>query len=275
MTSSFSTGFLRVNRQLDNASQGFNKASTRLSSGKRINNTSDDAAGQAIAKQLLNEAAVRTVGSDNVGYAQSVNAVVSSAIEEVVGISTRLSELAAQAANGTYSTEQRAALQNEYSQLQQEAVRISETTEFNGQKLLTDGSSTSYQVGPDGSSSSTIQSGGSGISSILAGLPSDISSQSAAQSALEGLQATQSKLSQQQGQIGATSSRLEYANNVNKATSDNLRAAASRIEDADIAKEAADLALYSTKKDAATYVSAQLKESEKSKYSTLLGKIKA
>jgi flagellin len=275
MTSSFSTGFLRVNRQLENATQGSGKASNRLSSGKRINYASDDAAGLAIAKQLLNEAAVRTVGSDNVGYAQSVNAVVSSAIEAVTGISLRLSELAAQAANGTYSAEQRDALQNEYSQLQQEAVRISETTEFNGQKLLTDGSSTSYQVGPDGSSSSTIQSGGSGISSILAGLPSNISSQSAAQSALDGLQATQSKLSQQQGQIGATSSRLEYANNVNKATSDNLRAAASRIEDADIAKETADLAKYDTQKNAALYVSAQLKESEKSKYSTLLSKIKA
>jgi flagellin len=274
MTSSFSTGSLSNNRQIAKAAKALDIASTRLSSGLRINSARDDAAGLAIASQLLNQASVRRVGSDNASYAQSEIDIATGAINELGAITTRLSELAAQAAN-PYSAEQRAALQNEYSQLQQEAVRISETTEFNGKKLLSDSASTSYQVGPDGSSSSTIESGGSSVSTVLAGIPSDISSQSTAQSALDGLQAAQRQLSQQQGQIGAVSSRLEYADNVNRATRDNNIAAASRIRDADIAKETADLARSDTQKNAALYVSAQLKEAEKSKYSTLLGKIKA
>jgi flagellin len=275
MTSSFTAGTLNINRQLNSSSKLFEKAATRLSSGKKINYASDDAAGLAIAKQLLNEASVRDVGSRNVSYAQSASDIASSTIGQVTEISSRLSELAAQAASGTLSTAQRGALQSEYTQLQEEAVRIVETTEFNGTKLLTDGSSTSYQVGPDGSSSSTIESGGSGISSILAGLPSDISSQSDAQSALDGLQATQSQLSQQQGQIGATSSRLEYADNVNRATRDNLIAAAGRIEDADIASEISNLSSAQLKSKAASFASSQLRASEQTIYSSLLGKIKA
>ena len=275
MTSSFTTGSLSIGRQLTSSTKMFEKAATRLSSGKKINSASDDAAGLAIAKQLLGEAAVRSVASQNVSYAQSASDIASSAIGQISDISTRLSELAAQAANGTLSTEQRGALQSEYSQLQEEAVRITETTEFNGKQLLTDGSSTSYQVGPDGSSSSTIQSSGGGISSILAGLPSDISSQSAAQSALDGLQATQSQLSQQQGQIGATSSRLEYADNVNRVTRDNQIAAASRIEDADIASEVSNLSSAQLKSKAASFASSQLRASEQTIYSSLLGKIKA
>ena len=113
MTSSFITGSLNINRQLTSSSKLFEKSANRLSSGKRTNSASDDAAGLAIASQLLAEAAVRDVGSRNVSYAQSATDIASGAISQISDISIRLSELAAQSANGTLSTEQRGALQSE------------------------------------------------------------------------------------------------------------------------------------------------------------------
>lgn len=275
MSSSFTTGSLSISRQLTSSSKLFEKAATRLSSGKNINTASDNAAGLAIATALTAQAAIRDVGSQNASYAQSANDIASSAVRQISEISTRLSELAAQAANGSLSGAQRESLQSEYSQLRQEAERITQTTEFNGKQLLTDGSSTTTQIGPDGSSGSTVESGESSVGSIVSNIPSDISTQEAAQTSLDGLQEAQNQLSQQQGQIGATSSRLEYANNVNQTIRDSQIAAAARIQDADVPTEISNLSSAQLRSRAASFASTQLQESTKAIYSSLLGKIKA
>ncbi len=271
MSSSFISSSSSIGRQLNNSLKLVDKYSERLSSGKRINSAKDDAAGLAIVEALTASYRQRGVASQNVSYAQSATDIASSAISQISDISTRLSELAAQAANGTLSDTQRGALQSEYTQLTQEATRITQTTEFNGNNLFT-GGSTSYQVGTDGSSDSTIQSGSSTVSSITSALPSDISTQAAAQATLDGLQNSLNQLSQQQGNLGATSSRLEYADSVNQATRLNEAEAASRIQDADIAGTISDYTSSQLRVKAASFVSSQLKESETAKYSTLLGK---
>ena len=274
MSSSFSIGSSGFSKHIGNASKLFEKAATRLSSGSRINSASDDAAGLAIASALSADAAVRSVASQNVSYAQSASDIASGAFTQISDISTRLSELAAQAANGTLSDEQRGALQSEYTQLREEVSRISETTEFNGVNVLNSGG-TSYQVGSDGSSSSTIESGTADTSSIASAIPSDISTQAAAQSALDGLANTLSQVSQQQGAIGATSSRLAFADSVNQATRVNEIAAAARIQDADVAGEAANLSTANVRVKAASFASSQQLDNERSKFATLLGTVKA
>lgn len=274
MTSSFITGSSSLNRNLNQSLKSLDKSFNRLSSGKRINSASDDAAGLAIANALTAQASVRDVASRNVSYAQSATDIASSALGQISDISVRLSELAAQAANGTLSDDQRSALQSEYSALTDEANRISQTTEFNGVNVL-NGGGTTYQVGTSGDGSSVIQSGASGVSSILAGLPSDISSQAAAQSALDGLTNSLSQISQQQGQLGATSSRLEFADNINQESRINELAAASRIQDADIGAEAANATAAQTKVKVASLLSSKQGDAERSKYASLLGKVSA
>lgn len=274
MTSSFVSSSSRVNRELTSSIKFLNKAATQLSSGSRINSASDDAAGLAIVAALTSDASLRSVASQNAGYAQSATDIASSAISQISDITTRLSELAAQASNGTLSDEQRGSLQAEYSQLQQEATRITETTEFNGVDLFS-GSSTGYQVGTDGSSDSTIESGGSTVSAVTSGLPADISTQAAAQATLDGLQSSLNQLSQQQGQLGATQSRLQYADNVNQETRINELAAASRIQDADISSTISDYTSAQLRVKASTFVSEQLRQSESTKYSTLFPKVTA
>lgn len=269
-SSSFISSSNNIGRQLSLSLKSLDKASLRLSSGRRINSASDDAAGLAIASALSTDASLRGVASQNAGYAQSAISIASGAISQISDITTRLSELAAQAANGTLSDTQRGALQTEYSELQQEATRITQSTEFNGNNLFS-GDSISYQVGIRGDSGSTITAGGSTVSSITSGLPSDISTQAAAQATLDGLKGSLNQLSQQQGQLGAVSSRISVADLVNQTSQLNQTAAAGRIQDADITSEISSFTSSQLKAKAATFVSSQLQRSETSRYSTLLG----
>jgi len=269
-SSSFISSSNNIGRQLSLSLKSLDKASLRLSSGRRINSASDDAAGLAIASALSTDASLRGIASQNAGYAQSAISIASGAISQISDITTRLSELAAQAANGTLSDTQRGALQTEYSELQQEATRITQSTEFNGNNLFS-GDSISYQVGIRGDSGSTITAGGSTVSSITSGLPSDISTQAAAQATLDGLKGSLNQLSQQQGQLGAVSSRISVADLVNQTSQLNQTAAAGRIQDADITSEISSFTSSQLKAKAATFVSSQLQRSETSRYSTLLG----
>ncbi|MCL4155668.1 UNVERIFIED_CONTAM: hypothetical protein GTU68_064493, partial [Idotea baltica] len=111
----------------------------KLSSGQRINRASDDAAGLAIAESLKNESRVLKRGNQNLQDGISLLNVAESSVSELINITSRISELAQQAANGTYSTAQRKVINAEAQALSEEFTRISTTTEFNDKKLF-DGS---------------------------------------------------------------------------------------------------------------------------------------
>ena len=134
-----------------NSSRSQNELSTainRLSSGLRINSAKDDAAGLAISERFttqirgLNQAARNA--NDGISLAQTAEG----AMQAAGGILQRVRELAVQSANASNSGSDRQALQQEVSQLVSELDRISQTTEFNGQKLL-DGTfgTQQFQVG--------------------------------------------------------------------------------------------------------------------------------
>ena len=135
-------------RQL-NKSQGSQATSIeRLSSGLRINSAKDDAAGLAISTRFetqvrgLNQA-VRNA-NDGISLAQTAEG----SLQEMGNIMQRMRELAVQSANDTNSDQDRLSLQSEVDQLYNELERISDSTEFNGVKLL-DGSAgeRTFQVG--------------------------------------------------------------------------------------------------------------------------------
>jgi len=229
-------------RNLGRATADVNKANERLSSGKRINRASDDPAGAAIAAQLAAGAEVSAVAARNVSDGVSIANIADGALESASDITTRLSELATQASNGTLSDTQRFSLNQEFQSLKSELDRISSTTEFNGQQLLSgSGSSFDLQVGNDGSANSQIQLRTVAVSSSSLGLGStDISTQAGAQAALTQAKAASDVVSQTRGEIGSVVSRLDTAYNNIKSSEVNNREAEDRISSADVAQEKAN-----------------------------------
>lgn len=128
---------LRGQRQLAKTSTALSAVFERLSSGQRINRASDDAAGLAISDSLRADSRVFNQGVRNLNDGLSLLNIADQAVENLSTIIIRLEELAEQAANGIYGSQQRAALDAEAQALSDEFLRISRTTEFNGLKLFT------------------------------------------------------------------------------------------------------------------------------------------
>ena len=139
---------LNAQRQLNKSQQSQATSIERLSSGLRINSAKDDAAGLAISTRFetqvrgLNQA-VRNA-NDGISLAQTAEG----ALQETGSILQRMRELAVQSANDSNSDQDRLSIQSEVDQLYDELERISETTEFNGVKLLDGSAGTrTFQIG--------------------------------------------------------------------------------------------------------------------------------
>lgn len=243
-------------KNLNSALNEKQKSLSKLSSGKRINSAADDPAGLAVAAALTSEATTISVGTRNAQYSQSALDIAGGALNQIANISSRLGELASQAANGALSDTQRSSLNDEYQALTQEISRIASTTEFNGVSLL-QGDALSSQVGTDSSADSTITVDGVDVDSIAQPVVSqDISSQGGAQSALTAVNNFVANLAASQGQLGSTYSRLDSAIANNQVSAENRIAAASRIEDVDVAAEFAKKVASDIRSQAGVAVSA-------------------
>ena len=108
----------------------------RLSSGLKINHAKDNPAGLAMAKRMNAQIEGVSKANDNANDGISVIETADGAMTEISDMLQRMNELAIKAANGPMSESDRATVQDEVSQLKEEVTRISETLEFNGQKLL-------------------------------------------------------------------------------------------------------------------------------------------
>ena len=108
----------------------------RLSSGQRINRSSDDAAGLAVSERIRAKIASLGVAKRNANDGVSYIQVAEGALNEMTNIVVRMRELSAQAASDTIGNRERGFLNAEFQQLNKEIVRIEESTEFNGSKLL-------------------------------------------------------------------------------------------------------------------------------------------
>ena len=108
----------------------------RLSSGLKINHAKDNPAGLAMAKRMNAQIEGISKANDNANDGISVIETADGAMTEISEMLQRMNELAVKAANGPMSDSDRATVQDEVAQLKEEVTRISETLEFNGQKLL-------------------------------------------------------------------------------------------------------------------------------------------
>ncbi len=127
---------MRAQRGLNQASHALSSTLEQLSSGLRINRASDDAAGLSVATQLNVTGRVFTQAIRNLNDGASAIGIAEGALTSLRDITTRQLELAEQAANGTYSSAQRKAMNTEANKLVEEFNRIIEGTSFNGMKLL-------------------------------------------------------------------------------------------------------------------------------------------
>ncbi|WP_283750008.1 flagellin [Bacillus cereus] len=111
-------------------------AMDRLSSGKRINNASDDAAGLAIATRMRARESGLGVAADNTQNGMSLIRTADSALNSVSNILLRMRDIANQSANGTNTDKNQVALQKEFGELQKQITYIADNTQFNDKNLL-------------------------------------------------------------------------------------------------------------------------------------------
>ena len=236
-------GSLNATRQLDSSSRDLAVSMERLTSGKRINSAADDAAGMAVATNMTTQImgtdqAVRNA-NDGISMAQTIDG----AAEEMTSMMQRQRELAIQSLNGTYSAANRTAMDDEFNALSAELTRIASTTKFNGTAIMNTAVSTNIHVGWEDAAADSIAVttiGGSAIATAVTALGVDTSANAAL--AITGLNTNLSTLSTARSGVGAVQNRLDHTVANLQNLSENTSAARSNIQDADFAKESANLA---------------------------------
>lgn len=243
------TASLAAQRNLNNTQMRLGQSVGRLSSGLRINQASDDAAGLGISENLKADIRSLSQASRNANDGVSLAQVAEGSMNEITGIVSRMRELAMQAANGTLGATERSYIDTEFDQLSAEINRLSGATEFNGQKLI-DGSASAgltMQIGIQNTANDRLSmSIGRLVTSTLGSTSLHIGSVSMstatnAQRALGALDTAIQQLSNARAKVGAFQNRMSITvSNLNVAH-ENLSAANSRIRDVDVASESAEL----------------------------------
>ena len=246
---------MNAQRQLTRTEGGLQTAMQRLSSGLRINSAKDDAAGLQIANRMSAQIGGLTTAIRNANDGISLAQTAEGAMEEITASLLRMRDLAQQAVNGTYGTEDRAALDAEYQALNTEISRIITTTEFNEQALLNGGTSFAIAVDYKDGATNNISIAIADIAPAAAG--GDITDAANAQTAIGAVDTALQLVDTERGELGAVQNRLTSTINNMSNIRENLMASRSRTMDADFAAETANLSKYQVMQQAGTAVLAQ------------------
>ncbi len=245
-----------------------NKAETlsKLSSGSRINKAGDDAAGLAISEKLKANIRGTQQASRNAGDGISMVQTAEGGLNEVSNILIRLRELSVQSASDTIGDQERKFSDLEFQQLTQEIERISTSTQFNGKQLLTgEGESLDFQIGimndakndrlsyrPQDSNARAEALGVGGLGVLT---------KEDSQMNLEKIDDAINKVNSNRANLGALQNRLQSTISNLEVRTENLAAANSRIRDADMAYESAEMTKGNILSSAATSVLSQANNS--------------
>jgi flagellin len=227
---------------------GLSQALNRLSSGLRINDAKDDAAGLAVAEIMQENSTALRQGSRNGNDGISLVQTAQSAMTDTLNILQRMRELADQGSSGTYSSTDLGNLNTEFQSLDNEINRVANSVSFNGISLLNNSTgSLSIQVGTGNTTNdrltilltnTTTGSAGLNISSL------DVLTNADAQAALGTLDTAIQTVTTGLAQFGASESNLSVAVSGNDSQATDLESAKSRIMDADFAVESSNLAKF-------------------------------
>jgi len=217
----------------------------RLSTGQRVNKAADDPAGLAVALQLRADDTSASQALRNTNTGVSMLATAEGAMGEIGNILDRMRELAVQSSSETLTSSQRSSIDDEFEELSAEIDRISSSTEFNDFKL-TDGTTTSVsvQVGINSGSDNQIDLSFSdvGADALAVNVSAmDLSTASAASTAITGIDAAIDTIASERASIGASQNRLTSASNYMSEFQLATRSAHSSIMDADMAYEIAEI----------------------------------
>lgn len=223
-------------RVLRRSTLALNRSLERLSSGLRINRAADDAAGLAIAESLRSEVLGSQVAQRNSQDGISLVQTAEGSLAETTNALQRIRELAVQAANGTNSATNRAALDAEVQQLLDQIDDIAIDTQFNGIFILSAAQTITLQRGPEVGQTLTIAVTGAktddlGISAV------HVSTIALAVSAISTIDTALGKVNSLRSTFGAMQNRLDFTISVLAIQEENSAASESAIRDVDMAKE--------------------------------------
>lgn len=280
---------LTAQRFLNSNDSAVNRSFTRLSSGFRINEARDDAAGLAISTKM--DAAIRGLkkAHQNAQDGVSILQIAEGALSTMADALQRIRELTVQAANDTNSSSQRGSITQEIQQLTKEITRLANSTQFNNLNLLT-GSMTNkrLQVGAQadlvkntvdissalataspkaltliGSATSAAFTSSSNISFINA---------TVIRAFLGDVDRALDKVNERRSLIGAYQNKIDSITNNIQISTENFSASQSRIRDLDIASETATLTRNQVLKQSSISILSQANQSAQSVLSLLQGR---
>lgn len=223
-----------------------NRAMARLASGQRINQAADDAAGLAISENLKAQIRGLRQANRNANDGISLVQIAEGSLNEVSNMIIRLRELGVQAASDTIGDTERKFLDVEYQQLKSEIQRVTESTQYNGYDLLNGtGGVIDIQVGVNndpfkdrisfnaGAANSTLEA--------LGIVSESLETKEGAQLSLSSLDNALVSVNAIRANFGAMQNRLQSTSNNLLVYDENMSAANSRIRDADVAAESAEM----------------------------------
>ena len=232
---------LRTNRSL------LDRSLERLSSGSRINHAGDDAAGLAISESF--RAQIKGLGQAerNAQDGISLVQVAEGSLSEVANMLIRMRELAVQGASDTVGQQERGFMDVEFQQMLEEIDRLAQSTEYNRVKLL-NGSASSFEIqigtgnNPNLDRIKLFDASSADVNVVALGINlSSVADKMNAQNSLAALDKALNQITATRAGFGAMQNRLQTVVNNIMISKENLSAANSRIRDADIAEETAEL----------------------------------
>jgi len=246
---------ITTQNSLSTSNRLMSKSLEKLSTGLRINRAADDAAGLSVSEGLRSQIRGSDMARRNSNDALAMLQIAEGGTQEITNSLQRMRELAIQAANGTYTDNERVYIQNEYNALSSEIARMANSVTYNGVLLLASASSFSFQVSSAGSgNSSTISFTSVDLTGLTMGT---VSSQSAAQTAIGMLDVALTSVLSLRSTIGATMNRLEKTVTNLGVMITNFSDAESRVRDTDFATESTNFTRNQILNQSATSMLAQ------------------
>ena len=250
---------------INTSNASLSQSMERLATGNRINSSADDAAGKQIANRLTAQSDGMAVAQRNIADSTAMLQTADGMFDEMNDILGRMKDLSTQAANGTYSDDDRAAMQSEFDELGQEMSDMLQNTTYGGTNLFNGPSGlfsstagVTFQVGSESTDQMTVN-----ISSDLAGLVSDLStlssafsddqagtagasgnelmSSASATATISAIQGAMTDIGKIQSTLGASVNRLNDTAANLQSMQDNTTVAIGNIMDTDYAAEASNM----------------------------------
>ena len=257
---------MRASSASTSAEMGLSQAIERLSTGKRINSASDDAAGLAIATRMTSEVKGLNMAMRNANDGISLAQTAEGGMNEITNMLQRMRELAVQAANGTLSDGDRDNLQVEFTAMVSQIDDVANRTNFNGVNVLNAAGTLNIQTGSSAGEVVTISTydvtaATLGVNALVIGdsaTPGNVDTDAA----LTAIDTALTTVTTAQANLGASQNRLEatVSSLTNRIT--NLSESRSRIQDADFSAESMNLAKFQVLSQASTAMLAQANQSQ-------------